>query len=334
MAAVQTRERSGSTRKPFGWIQRLYKKSSQGDVEHRGAINLEDPSKNSNIDSTFHEFGAASVAGSITANDMSSLRPTISTRAPSIAQSMASNAAIRNVDAISSAINPAELEMTPKVTDNGRSVFSHSPINDDETLVDNVRSSHVHPQDNSLEGRKTIEALEMDAGDVREDNRENRHDSQYTTSSYSSKESPMPSLFSSRTTETAPTISLFTHPASVISARTTNGPGAQDNASMLTLASSSKGPHQRRTSTDTNCSVRALAPASARGSFESSRTGLTDPRRFTMHNGHPILLDDGNTIQSIGPGRSRQPISENMAARRSVSGLSAVSVQSTINDED
>lgn len=163
-------------KKPFGWISKFYKKSHPTNVGE-----LTDDTENA---------------------DISSLRPTISTRVPS-----------------TSSIAHVEL----------------SPTESFETAQ---------------------EVIEPSAPSVQ------------------SKESSIPSIFTTKTAETQPTIAV---PPSVMSSRASGYIGASDNASMLTLASSSKGPRRRR-SIDTNCSMRAIAPASARGSFESARTD--DVRRM------------------------------------------------------
>lgn len=319
MAAVQVRDRSGATKKPFGWLQRLYKRSSPIDAE-----TPQYAGENTLTNSTSQEppfLGiTASVSSNYGGNESSSLRPTISTRPPSVAASDSSHAAIRNVDAISSPVLTVREFSQNRINTHGVESSVAPPIHRESALA----SSADHNKNGSLV-----------SGDHQDQFITNRHNSttshddfvsrttsrNYSESGESSKDSPIASIFTTRTMETQPTISHLAHPASILSFRTGGGLGANDNASMLTLASSSKGPRRRRNSTDTNCSVLAIAPASARGSFDSSRTGITDHRRPSNLNVNSLLLaEDVHT----GTTRNYRP-NDATSSRRSVSGLSTMS---------
>lgn len=325
MAAVQTRERSASTKKPFGWIQRLYKKSSTHDGEESvHAVNLTSRKPLGAVQTFDNESCNLSMTHT---NDVSSLRPTISTRAHSID----SNAAGRHVDAISSPIVDTDQLLTPRPNHHSDPDNFPSTMGDGETLVD--RNSTHYPlisSDNHKSGPYDSHFTNEAAKDENRDAFSRNDD--FIRSTGSSTGSPIPSLFSNKTTETAPTASLFPPPSSIMSFRTVAGLGATDNASMLTLASSSKGPLRRRTSTDTSCSVRALAPASGRASFESSRTGYTESRRTGQHNSNNlILLDDPGQGHIAG----RPKWNNDGMSSRSIGGMSVKSdVRLFAPDED
>lgn len=324
MATVLPRDRLPTTKRPFGWISRLYKRAPPHED-----IAITHASSSTSNNAPFLGIGPSS-GNSTKVNDASSLRPTISTRAPSIAQSMASNAAIHNVEAISSPVvvstNSPKLAATLDVPSNVSNNALAPPI-----LQSTAATESIHDSDSEVDAGATIESADGDttletacAGRAKEKEHESVQPDHLYATSQSSRNSAMTSIFTTRTVETQPTISHLTHPtASIMSSRTGHGGlGANDNASMLTLASSSKGNRRRRNSTDTNCSVLALAPASARGSFESSRTGLTDTRRTGVANsGHLIFTEDGAPPGS----RTSRLIADGMSSRRSVSGLSVLS---------
>lgn len=286
MTTVHPRERLHQSRRPFGWIARLYRRTPQ--IEELGPVSR----TTSSISNGAPFLGLGSSAGnSFLINDTSSLRPTISTRPPSVAQSIASNAAVHDVEAISSPVTviPDSPHTLSRQEDDLNSTLVAPPL---------LPSGDGHPSptkdiiapDTSLVAEQglALQTLTTSTGVDRE--------TVSAAASQSSKNSAMTSLFTTRTIETQPTVFHLSHRAgSFISSRTGNiGSGANDNASMLTLASSSKGTRRRRNSTDTNCSVLAIAPASARGSFESSRTGATDTRRTGISNpGHLFFPDDG-----------------------------------------
>lgn len=323
MATVQTRERSHSTRKPFGWIQRLYRKSSPHDFgDGENQAHALTPAATTE-GAPFLGIGAQ-MDDSGGGNDMSSLRPTISTRAPSIAQSTVSNAAVRNVEAISSPVDSFDTD------DSAHRLTTIQPA---DTLLAAPQTPAVRASNGVPTTRLTATHTDRQAVATVVSpalNEEASSGPTYSTSIHSSNRSSFPSIFTSKTVDTQPTIPHFTHPASIMSARNGGGLGANDNASMLTLASSSKGPHRRRLSTDTNCSVFAIAPASGRASFESSRTGQTDLRRASGPNNTNMLLftDDGGTSTSPRP-LGRVGDGPN-SSRRSVSGFSTRSDTLTV----
>lgn len=317
MAAVQARDRAGATKKPFGWLQRLYKRSSATDADSRH-YGSESTRIFGSQESPFLDT-AASVSSNYAGNDSSSLRPTISTRPPSMAGSDSSHAAIHNVDAISSPVTVRRESAQTRSNSHTSEPSVAPPIHRDITTVSPTERNksvsrvssehhdqHVEHRHNSTTGHEDFISRQTSRN--------------YSESNESSKDSPIPSIFTARTVETQPTISHLAHPASILSSRTGGGLGANDNASMLTLASSSKGPRRRRNSTDTNCSVLAIAPASARASFDSSRTGVTDHRR-PLNTNSLVLSDDMHNSTST---RNIRPNDAN-SSRRSVSGLSAMS---------
>lgn len=244
-----------SSKKPFSWLSRLYRRPKEADgtsLEHSDGHLA--PSSAARMTPTgVRETPVLGVNGEDALSlppDTSSLRPTISTRVPSIA----SNQAVVDVDAT---VDPVPAVSTPDSAGRGSLLALDAAPKDDLSALTPRPSDRATFVDEGIvappiEGLAPISA-NPDA-----------------PSSHSSKDSPIPSLFTTRTAETQPTV-FVPPPSSIMSGR---GPmGAADNASTLTLASSTKAVRRRR-SLDTNCSVRALAPASARNSHESERPSI------------------------------------------------------------
>ena len=96
-----------------------------------------------------------------------------------------------------------------------------------------------------------------------------------------------------------------------------------DDASILTLASSSK--RRRRNSLDTNASVRALAPASM---FGGSRESLP----LSVLSGHIIQADNASIRDvSSSMGHTRPPLGGERASLISTSGVTAPALASERN---
>lgn len=284
---IQRGDRTGSgNKKTFSWISRFYRKpqasyrSSSNDASQEG-------SDTSSVAGPF--LGITQSQGNDFANnEVSSLRPTISTRAPSTS----SNVAVHNIEAISSSVACSAESF--------------------KTVIDSDHERELDVVAPPLQaGAEELEATDQLATPMFHQTELPHHAVASTSSNSimpepllssensfrSSKDSPIPSIFTTRTTDTQPTFANLAHPSSIMSSHASGANiGASDNASMLTLASSSKGPRRRR-SIDTNCSMRAIAPASARGSFESSRTGFTDVRPNGVQNSsatshQPPSVDD------------------------------------------
>ncbi|BFZ53667.1 hypothetical protein PYCC9005_000696 [Savitreella phatthalungensis] len=265
-------------RKPFSWLQRLYRRPKESDSADGASLTVPQHSASHDIPVLGIREDAASLPP-----ETSSLRPTISTRVPSIA----SNQAVLDVDVAAgndsaldeeheiegdlTATDITSAAQTPRAAQAPR--FPTPPA---------IATSHRH-DDPDIEPPLNTATTAETTGTA-----PIIHTTPTSPPSVrSSKESPIPSIFTTRTAETQPTTHLAgstgaNGPASILSGRmgilgggVSGGGsfGAADNASTLTLASSSKGPRRRR-SLDTNCSVRALAPGSARNSTESERPSV------------------------------------------------------------
>ncbi|ORY81968.1 hypothetical protein BCR37DRAFT_387458 [Protomyces lactucae-debilis] len=265
MASVMHSRQKGSASSRFSWLSKLYKRTAtHGDPTAARNNNAQNAHHLSTPASSVHgapflslQQTGSSLEGS--GSDASSLRPTISTRAPSVS----SNAAVLNVEAPSQARGLRDSRMPSMLS-----------------LTDTSDRRPVDPEDRPLATEKTEDDLSEADGEtvdtprigMDEETADNASTHSPMASLHSSKESTVLSIFTTRTAETQPTFFPQTA-ASLLSQRTSGvmGTGAADNASMLTLASSSKA-RRRRRSIDTQASMRALAPASARTSFESAHT--------------------------------------------------------------
>lgn len=273
-SVIEHRQKTSASR--FSWLSKLYKRNTIHG--HTARSNRNVSSQPSTPGSSVHGAPFLSLQQSgnsqdTFSSDASSLWPTISTRAPSVS----SNAAVLNVEAPASLAGHRNSRADSTLSLKGDASKDSAREADESGTLQSAKQRTIDTQsrDEGPDDDEMIDTPRIGMDEHAED--ENSLPSP-RASMHSSKESPIPSIFTTRTMETQPT--QFHHtPASLLSQRTGGnmGAGAADNASILTLASSSKA-RRRRRSIDTQASMLALAPASARTSFDSSHT---QPASFT-----------------------------------------------------